>query len=78
MKAKIKSLLTGEVVEVRSTIDHPDSLNKFAVWVDDENNSYGQCHIGVPLGYELLEVTPDFHFGSRPIQLRSLHKGVSN
>lgn len=57
-KLKMKNILTNEVVEVHPTIEHADSLYyNLAVWVDEENNSYGQCRFGVPLGFELIEIT---------------------
>lgn len=62
MKAKIKNIITDEIIEVHTTIDHVDSSYKYAVWVDDENNSYGQCKLGPPIGFEIIEVAPDFRF----------------
>jgi hypothetical protein len=57
-KMKMKSILTDEIVEVHPSIEHADCLyHKLAVWVDEENNSYGQCRFGIPLGFELLEFT---------------------
>lgn len=59
-KMKMKSILTDEVVEVHPSIEHAESLyHKLAVWVDEENNSYGQCRLGIPLGFELIEFTTD-------------------
>ncbi|MDD3619058.1 MAG: hypothetical protein PHX57_06665 [Desulfobulbaceae bacterium] len=49
--------MTDEIIEVRPTIDHADSLYQSAVWVDEENNAYGPCRFGVPLGFELIEIT---------------------
>ena len=57
MKAKLRSLLTGEVIDVHSTTDSPDSSYGLECWVDDDGNSYGQCQFGVPFGFELLEVS---------------------
>lgn len=62
MKAMLRNIMTDEVVEVRSTIEHADSSYKFAVWVDEENNSYGQCQFGAPIGFEIVEIKPDFTF----------------
>lgn len=56
MKAKLKNLLTGETVDVHSTTDSVDSSYGFECWVDDDNNSYGQCQFGAPFGFELLAV----------------------
>jgi len=55
MKAKLKNLLTGEIVDVHSTTDSPDSSYGFECWVDDNLQSYGQCQFGAPLGFELME-----------------------
>lgn len=62
MKAKIRHIITEEVIEVHTTIEHADSSYKHPVWVDEENNSYGQCHLGAPIGFEIIEVAPDFKF----------------
>lgn len=57
MKAKLRNMITDEIVEVHSTTNSPDSSYGFACWVDDEGNSYGQCQFGAPFGFELMEVT---------------------
>ena len=59
MRAKLRNLLTDQVVEVHSTTDSPDSSYGFECWVDDEGNSYGQCQFGAPFGFELAEADQD-------------------
>ena len=54
MKAKIKNLLSGKIVTVEKTTNHPMSSYNQAVWVDKNGNCYGQCNLGVPVGYELI------------------------
>jgi hypothetical protein len=61
MKAKLKNLLTGDIVDVFSTTDSPDSSYGLPCWVDKDNNGNGQCQFGAPLGFELLEVTEDIN-----------------
>ncbi len=63
MKAKIKNLLTGEIIDVHSTTDSVDSSYGLECWVDKKGNSYGQCQFGAPLGFELVECdTPPADF----------------
>ena len=57
MKAKLRNLLTGEIIDVHSTTDSPDSSYGLECWVDEDGNSYGQCQFGVPLGFKLIEIT---------------------
>lgn len=54
MKAKIKNLLNGKIVTVEKTTNHPMSSYNQEVWVDKDGNCYGQCNLGVPVGYELI------------------------
>jgi len=54
MKAKLRNLLTGEVVEVHDSTDSPDSSYGMPAWVDDAGNSYGQVQFGAPFGFELI------------------------
>ena len=56
MKAKLKNLLTGKVISVKSTTDSPDLSYGLECWVDSKGNSYGQCQFGAPFGYELVEI----------------------
>jgi hypothetical protein len=56
MKAKLKNLLTGKSVSVRSTTDSPDSSYGLECWVDSKGNSYGQIQFGAPLGFALSDV----------------------
>ena len=56
MEAKLKNLVTGKIINVHSTTDSVDSSYGFECWVDDDQNSYGQCQFGAPLGFELLEI----------------------
>lgn len=56
MKARIRNIMTGEVIDVYSTIDSPDSSYGMACWVDENKQSYGQVQFGAPFGFELLEV----------------------
>jgi len=57
MKAKLKNIMTDEIIAVHSTTDSPDSSYGLECWVDDEGNSYGQCQFGAPLGFEIVEMT---------------------
>jgi hypothetical protein len=59
MKAKLRNLLTDEVINVHATTDSPDSSYGLECWVDDDGNSYGQIQFGAPFGFELLEVSED-------------------
>lgn len=56
MKAILKNILTGEIIEVHSTTDSPDSSYGFECWVDEDRNSYGQCQFGAPLGFEIMDI----------------------
>ena len=56
MQAKLKSIITNEIIDVKSTTDSPDSSYGIECWVDDSGNSYGQCQFGAPFGFELIEV----------------------
>ena len=53
--AKLRNMLTEEVIDVHATTDSPDSSYGLECWVDDDDNSYGQCQFGAPLGFELIE-----------------------
>ena len=55
MTARIRNIMTGQVVEVHSTTEHPDSSYGKPVWVDSEGIAYFQCDMPNPL-YEVLEV----------------------
>ena len=59
MKAKIRNILTDEIINVHSTTDSPDSSYGLKCWVDDNNNSYGQVQFGIPFGFELVEIEGD-------------------
>ena len=59
MKAKLKNLLTGEVVDVHSTTDSVDSSYGFECWVDDNGQSYGQCQFGAPFGFERVPIADE-------------------
>ena len=59
MKAKIKNLMNGEIIEVYSTTDSPDSSYGLECWMDNEGNSYGQCQFGAPFGFALVELMPE-------------------
>ncbi len=59
MKAKLRNLLTNEVVDVHSTTDSPDSSYGFECWVDEAGIFYGQCQFGAPFGFELIELTEE-------------------
>lgn len=48
---KIKNLLTGKIIEVFKTTNHSMSSYNQEVWIDKENNCYGQCNLGLPIGY---------------------------
>jgi predicted transcriptional regulator len=49
---KIKNMITGKVINVWPSTDHPDSSYGMPQWVDKDGNSYGQCDLWeVPFGY---------------------------
>ena len=52
---KLKNLMTGEVVIVRSTTDHSTSSYGQPVWVDADGKSYGIVSDVPPIGYDFLE-----------------------
>lgn len=54
MKAKIKNVITGQVVSVHATTDHPDSSYGQPVWVDDNNQAYFIVGFNNPF-YDILE-----------------------
>ena len=56
MKAKLRNVMAGEIIDVFSTTDSPDSSYGLECWVDADGNSYGQCQFGAPLGFEMVEV----------------------
>jgi len=50
---KIKNLINGKIIEVHPSTTHPNSSYGQPVWVDKNNNDYGQ--VGLPLlGYDLV------------------------
>lgn len=51
-KARLKNVLTGDIVNVHATTDSVDSSYGLECWVDDDGNSYGQCQFGAPFGFE--------------------------
>jgi len=54
MNAKLKNLMTGEVIEVHSTTNHPASSYGIEVWVTPDGEAIGQ--VGMPLlGFEFEE-----------------------
>jgi len=54
---KLKSLLTGKIITVWPSTEHPNSSYGIPVWVDKNNNDYGQCDIwAVPLGFEKISL----------------------
>lgn len=53
-KAILTNLLTGEKIKVHATTDHPDSSYNQPVWVDKDNNCYGQVDMPI-LGYKIEE-----------------------
>lgn len=52
--AKIQNTITGEIIKVRATTDHPDSSYGKAVWVDEDNQAYFQVGAPNPF-YEVVE-----------------------
>lgn len=57
---KIKNSLTGEVVSVVSTTNHPQSSYGKAVWVDGNNQAYCQKGLELIAGYELIDEKMEF------------------
>ena len=53
-KAILKNLLTGDCIEVEARTDHPLASYRHPVWVDENNEAYGE--VGQPLlGFEVIE-----------------------
>lgn len=56
MYAKIKNLLTGDIIFAHSTTEHPASSYGKEIWVDDDMNAIGQ--VGMPIfGCEILQLS---------------------
>jgi len=55
VRAKLRNLITGDVVDVYATTNSPDSSYGLECWVDDDGNSYGQIQFGAPFGFEMIE-----------------------
>jgi hypothetical protein len=52
-KMKIRSIMTGRIITVWQTTNHPDSSYNIPVWVDYKGRGYGQViHWEVPFGFE--------------------------
>ena len=54
---KIKNLTTGKITKVWKSTEHPNSSYGIPVWVDKDNNDYGQAEASIlpcAFGYELL------------------------
>jgi DNA-binding XRE family transcriptional regulator len=77
MRAKLRNILTGQVVDVRSTTEHPDSSYGKPVWVDADGTAYFQVDTPNPL-YEVsdVEVSDRYDIGLYLRYLR-LGKGVT-
>lgn len=53
---KIKNMVTGEVINVVATTNHPDSHYGKAVWVDEDNVAYMEVDFKIPNPfYEVIE-----------------------
>lgn len=57
MKAKLTNPITGEVVVVTATTEHPDSSYGKAVWVDAKNQAY--CQVDFPSLYSVELILDD-------------------
>lgn len=57
---KLKNLLTGEVVSVVATTNHPQSSYGKAVWVDMDNQAICQQGLESLSGYELVDEKMEF------------------
>ncbi|HEY9124730.1 MAG TPA: hypothetical protein VIO15_10350 [Bacteroidales bacterium] len=64
-KRKIRNLMTGQVIEVWPSTEHPNSSYGIPVWVDSDNNDYGQV-VGAVLplafGFEFVDDLPDGYY----------------
>lgn len=54
MKAKLINNITGEIIDVIETTDHPDSSYGRAVWVDNNNVAYTQVGMESPF-YRVIQ-----------------------
>lgn len=55
MNAKLKNKMTGEVIDVTSTNNHPDCSYGQSVWVDEQGQAY--CIVGMPNPiYDIIEM----------------------
>lgn len=51
-KTRFQNMVTGKIVTLWPSTDHPDSSYGLPVWIDKDGNSYGQCDWWeVPFGY---------------------------
>lgn len=53
MKATLKNLVTGDLIKVESTKNHPDSSYGQEVWVTDDGQSIGIVNFPL-VGYEIV------------------------
>jgi len=57
MKAKLRNQLTGQIIPVESTTNHPTSSYGKEVWVAADGQAFGQ--VGLPIIGFSLEVELD-------------------
>ncbi len=55
MQAKLRNLITNEIIDVHSTAGSADSSYGQECWVDDDGNFYGQCQFGAPAGFDFIK-----------------------
>ena len=56
MKAKLRNLISGDVIEVTSTTIHPQCSHGCPIWVDKDNQAITQVGLEKLALYEVFEL----------------------
>lgn len=79
---KLRNLITGEIITVHKSTDHPNSSYGIPVWVDEEGNDYGQAEASVipcAFGFELLPNEEVFIFSPGQYEeFKAFLQGLNN
>jgi len=59
MKAKLKNVLSGEIFDVESKVEHPASSYGFAVLVDNDGYAVAQENMPLPFWLEFVEIVEE-------------------